>query len=553
MKTLPLAASHRHLTPRVHSKSSAPAASNPTGKPAPAPPTQAAKPPSPSAKPTPPKEPTHPVIPPTERVKIFLCSAEGDVIHRDKFATYLAPLLVNQAEVWHSGKVNPGANTQKEIENALKRSHLLVALVTANLLASKACNNQIGTALGRPIDVIPVLVSPCLWEMTDLGKQDPLPKNKKPIASWAKPEEGWNDVVLGIQAWISMGGSESHVQSPSESDSVSDEDGPIRPFEPNSGSNVTSSTADNEKAANRKNKYNVAGSDGDFPAHVQAEDHAICTQLTKLEKATFTLAKHLNLSGQADAPARDLAPLVTAQLVHKLSGKDVVRLLNQVDEDLKDDARFADERRALRHLLHRILPIASDWRPLVEQGRAHLTKRGYVDLPLGTLTLAETIVAGIDRRRCCFVSNASKTPLGQALVRVPAAADFYFDGSGQRAAELTTGNLAIQLLNLSPDDPSLRNKERTRRRVEETLQYYAETVGDNYLPRWLVLDDHLFQTAPSESSTSEVDSNEVRLMATVRALRSYLPSLRIVRLAPEEAPGEFNYALHINDYLRKPM
>lgn len=245
----------------------------------------------------------------------------------------------------------------------------------------------------------------------------------------------------------------------------------------------------------------------------------------------------------------DLAAHVTHALLHGKTGKEAVMALNAADEGMKHDATRADDRRALKSILLQVLPIATDWLPWVQEARsAVMAGANVVDLPLGTLTMAEAILAGIDCRSCRYVGDSPTGPVGGALVRKPAAEQVLVDPNGRFLLEATVGLLAGELLKRAPDAPELRNFARTRREVNEALQYHAEAIGEERLPRWLLLDDGLLAHVGDRVAIDD----EARAAVAVTVLSEALPHLRILRMG-EGIDGETNLALHIGGMWRKPI
>jgi hypothetical protein len=46
--------------------------------------------------------------------------------------------------------------------------------------------------------VVPIILYPCRWEMSPIGKLKPLPDNKKPITQWPTEYDGFDNVAAGI-------------------------------------------------------------------------------------------------------------------------------------------------------------------------------------------------------------------------------------------------------------------------------------------------------------------------------------------------------------------
>jgi hypothetical protein len=277
------------------------------------------------------------------------------------------------------------------------------------------------------------------------------------------------------------------------------------------------------------------------------EDDKLAKDIRELEAQVLNQVEGLATSvaaalagelGLTCAPG-ETARSITNALIHDKTGKQVVMALNTLDEGLKDDPSRSGDRRVIKALLWQILPFATDWRPWVLSGRAAVAQGPpkFVDLPLGTLTMAEAVIAGIDCRSCRFQADSPMGPFGGALIRKPAVHDAAFlDPDGRRFAEATAGLLAVEFFGLAPDDRRLRNYARVRRDVNEKLHYFCEAAGDERVPRWLLLDDDPLGGAGT--------------VVVVAALGKELPHLRVLRMG-EGIDGETNLALHIGRMWRK--
>jgi hypothetical protein len=273
-----------------------------------------------------------------------------------------------------------------------------------------------------------------------------------------------------------------------------------------------------------------------FSEDLRALEANVFAQMERLPSDIVGLvATKLGLS--SSAPGEVKRDVVRA-LVFTKTGKEVVLSLHAVDEGLKGDISRASDRRILKQLLWFLLPFATDFRPWVISGRSALASgKRFVDLPLGTFTMAEAVIAGIDNRPCRYERDTERGPVGGALVEMPAASmALSLDPTGQRLAEATVGRLAVEFFHLAPDATELRNYAKMRRDVDETLQYFEEAFGEERVPRWLLLDG---EQVPSEKNAA----------VAVAVLGKELPHLRMMRKG-DGVDGETNLAKHIGSYWR---
>lgn len=276
--------------------------------------------------------------------------------------------------------------------------------------------------------------------------------------------------------------------------------------------------------------------------HLAKLEADLVGQLKRAPAATTALAKHLRIAHLKE----DLETAVTRALLHEKTGKQAVIALDAADEDLREDATHLAERRLLKKILLQTLPFTVDWRPYVQHGRAALAsgRAQFVDLQLGTDTMREAILAGIDLRPCNYHQDQREGPAGKALIRLPAANQVFI----HRLGEATVGLLAIQLFGYAPDAPELKHYASLRKRVNEALQFYSETRGDEYLPRWLLLEEEHLAHADTPLPTGP----DLHVTMAVGVLSAELPFLRILRRG-KHLDGETNLALHVGAFWRKPL
>ena len=115
-------------------------------------------------------------------VRVFYSYAQEDEEVCTRLETHLAPLRQNGTiSTWHHRMVLPGDVWDAVVQQELQTAQVVILLITADFLASeKLWKEQISPAIDRHQKgealVIPVLVRPCLWEITVLKDLQPLPR-----------------------------------------------------------------------------------------------------------------------------------------------------------------------------------------------------------------------------------------------------------------------------------------------------------------------------------------------------------------------------------------
>lgn len=140
--------------------------------------------------------------------------------HEDK--RYLKKLMQNLSVLedrkvvtnWHDRELLAGDDLKK-IDAHLDSAALVALLISENFLSSPACKNEMARAFARyragQTSVVPIILTPCRWkevrlypdtqgeEIDLLGQKIVLPQDGKPIVKWRPQQDGYLDVVEGLE------------------------------------------------------------------------------------------------------------------------------------------------------------------------------------------------------------------------------------------------------------------------------------------------------------------------------------------------------------------
>src|SRR5882757_3406983 len=114
--------------------------------------------------------------------KAFISYSHRDEKALDRLHAHLATLRrAGQITAWFDREILGGDSVDNQIEASLKSSEIFLALVSPDFLASNYCyEREMEVALKRheeaSLRVIPVILEPCDWKSTPLGKLKALPK-----------------------------------------------------------------------------------------------------------------------------------------------------------------------------------------------------------------------------------------------------------------------------------------------------------------------------------------------------------------------------------------
>ncbi|HKQ77073.1 MAG TPA: toll/interleukin-1 receptor domain-containing protein [Blastocatellia bacterium] len=141
-------------------------------------------------------------------VEVFYSYSHKDEEFLDNLITHLS-LLKRRGVItgWHDRQISAGAEWKNRIDEHLESASVILLLVSSDFLASDYCYDlEMARAMERHAEgtarVIPVILRTCDWSDAPFGKLQALPKNAKPVKSWADQDEAFTDIVTGIKRAI---------------------------------------------------------------------------------------------------------------------------------------------------------------------------------------------------------------------------------------------------------------------------------------------------------------------------------------------------------------
>ena len=143
-------------------------------------------------------------------VKIFIAYSRLDEEYLTKLRNYLKPLEYNRTiQIWYDGEIVPGTHWETAIKDNLQNADIILLMVSDNSFASDYFyGNEMADALARHEQgtaiVIPIILKPYPWDITKLQHLQALPKDGKPISTWAHPAEAYTDIVRGLNRSIEL-------------------------------------------------------------------------------------------------------------------------------------------------------------------------------------------------------------------------------------------------------------------------------------------------------------------------------------------------------------
>ena len=135
-------------------------------------------------------------------LKVFYGYSHKDAELLAKLQNWLSTLRTETViSEWYDGKVLAGQDFTAEIQAHLSEADLVLLLLSQDFIASEACMAEMSFAIktkGKS-RTIPIILKTCAWKDTDCKQLLALPKDAKPIFSWASQDEAWLDAFTGIK------------------------------------------------------------------------------------------------------------------------------------------------------------------------------------------------------------------------------------------------------------------------------------------------------------------------------------------------------------------
>ena len=141
----------------------------------------------------------------TDTLRIFCSYSCKDERFREELETHLSILKrAGVVDFWTFRQVPPGKDWQNEITKGFDQANIILALVSANFLASDYCwdiemrraleRHRAGTAI-----VVPVILKPCDWKIAQFAQLQALPAGAKPVSHWRSHDDAWTNVVQELR------------------------------------------------------------------------------------------------------------------------------------------------------------------------------------------------------------------------------------------------------------------------------------------------------------------------------------------------------------------
>jgi hypothetical protein len=153
-------------------------------------------------------DPAKPARPHRGAPTVFISYSHNDAKHQIAVRQHLALLeREGRAVIWWDERIPAGGRWEKEIADALNRASVVVLLVSRHFLSSTYCyEKEMNAALRRAdrgrADVIPAILSPCPWQRSPLAKRKVVPRDGKPVVSFAIRDTAYLQLADAVEAAV---------------------------------------------------------------------------------------------------------------------------------------------------------------------------------------------------------------------------------------------------------------------------------------------------------------------------------------------------------------
>jgi hypothetical protein len=143
-------------------------------------------------------------------MKVFLSYSHRDDVLRNELVKHLSILRREGIiDTWHDRLIGAGTEWKNAIDRQLEAAGLILLLVSADFLASDYCYDiEMKRAMQKhdtgEARVIPVILREVDWQGAPFGRLQALPRDARPVTSWAHHDEAFANIARGIRAAIAQ-------------------------------------------------------------------------------------------------------------------------------------------------------------------------------------------------------------------------------------------------------------------------------------------------------------------------------------------------------------
>lgn len=141
-------------------------------------------------------------------LSLFYSYSHKDEDFRSELGSHLSFLRrMNLAAEWHDRMIGAGDDWKRAIDLNLASADIILLLVSADFIASDYCwGEEMAKALAKhragKARVIPVILRPCHWTSTPIGRLQAVPKDGSPVSEWTNRDAAFYDIAVAVEGTI---------------------------------------------------------------------------------------------------------------------------------------------------------------------------------------------------------------------------------------------------------------------------------------------------------------------------------------------------------------
>ncbi len=141
-------------------------------------------------------------------VKVFISYAHTDENFKDGLNKALHALKRNKKiSIWEDRQLIAGQSWESELFNKLEESELVLMILSNDYIASEFCYTKefkkvLDSHNKKTKICIPIIAKYCSWKDLEFGSIQALPKDGKPINTYANEDLAWHEIVEAIKLSI---------------------------------------------------------------------------------------------------------------------------------------------------------------------------------------------------------------------------------------------------------------------------------------------------------------------------------------------------------------
>lgn len=142
------------------------------------------------------------------QVRVFLSYCHADEDFKNKLNKHLAPLKrCNKVKEWDDRQLIVGTLFEDTIKKHLQEDEIIILLISSDFINSDYCYNvEMEKAIERAkigtCKIIPIIIRPCLWQITPLKDFLALPEDGKPISTYENEDLAYLEIVTELNKQI---------------------------------------------------------------------------------------------------------------------------------------------------------------------------------------------------------------------------------------------------------------------------------------------------------------------------------------------------------------